>query len=83
MDLLLEIFLANLQEFLFGRSMIPHKTKRGANALARLKVFEGVPTPYDKIKRMVIPDALKFVLLLFHFHLLGFFNLYLHVVTIS
>ncbi|CAI9107434.1 OLC1v1006784C1 [Oldenlandia corymbosa var. corymbosa] len=41
------------------RGMIPHKTKRGAAALARLKVFEGVPPPYDKIKRMVIPDALK------------------------
>lgn len=39
--------------------MIPHKTKRGAAALARLKVFEGVPPPYDKVKRMVIPDALK------------------------
>lgn len=39
--------------------MIPHKTKRGAAALARLKTFEGVPPPYDKIKRMVIPDALK------------------------
>ena len=39
--------------------MIPHKTKRGAAALARLKVFEGVPSPYDKIKKMVIPDALK------------------------
>ncbi|KAH0733890.1 hypothetical protein KY285_009597 [Solanum tuberosum] len=41
------------------RGMIPHKTKRGAAALARLKVYEGVPPPYDKIKRMVIPDALK------------------------
>ncbi|KAL3531112.1 hypothetical protein ACH5RR_010434 [Cinchona calisaya] len=41
------------------RGMIPHKTKRGAAALARLKVFEGVPPPYDKTKRMVIPDALK------------------------
>lgn len=41
--------------------MIPHKTKRGAAALARLKVYEGVPPPYDKIKRMVIPDALKWV----------------------
>ncbi|WZZ13001.1 hypothetical protein YC2023_106090 [Brassica napus] len=41
------------------RGMIPHKTKRGAAALARLKVFEGVPPPYDKVKRMVIPDALK------------------------
>ncbi|CAH9074498.1 unnamed protein product [Cuscuta europaea] len=41
------------------RGMIPHKTKRGAAALGRLKVFEGVPTPYDKVKRMVIPDALR------------------------
>ena len=41
--------------------MIPHKTKRGAAALARLKAYEGVPPPYDKIKRMVIPDALKWV----------------------
>lgn len=40
--------------------MIPHKTKRGAAALARLKAYEGVPPPYDKIKRMVIPDALKY-----------------------
>ncbi|KAJ0792566.1 putative ribosomal protein L13 [Helianthus annuus] len=39
--------------------MIPHKTKRGAAALARLKVYEGVPTPYNRKKRMVIPDALK------------------------
>ncbi|WCJ24247.1 60S ribosomal protein L13a [Euphorbia peplus] len=41
------------------RGMIPHKTKRGEAALARLKVYEGVPPPYDKMKRMVIPDALK------------------------
>ncbi|RAL47750.1 hypothetical protein DM860_012375 [Cuscuta australis] len=41
------------------RGMIPHKTKRGAASLGRLKVFEGVPPPYDKMKRMVIPDALK------------------------
>ncbi|KAI9180446.1 hypothetical protein LWI29_019157 [Acer saccharum] len=41
------------------RGMIPHKTKRGAAALARLKTYEGIPPPYDKIKRMVIPDALK------------------------
>lgn len=43
--------------------MIPHKTKRGEAALARLKVYEGVPPPYDKIKKMVIPDALKWVYL--------------------
>jgi len=41
------------------RGMLPHKTKRGAAALARLKVFEGVPPPYDKHKRVVVPDALK------------------------
>ncbi|TJX32366.1 50S ribosomal protein L13, partial [Soehngenia saccharolytica] len=41
------------------RGMIPHKTKRGELALARLKAYEGVPHPYDKTKKMVIPDALK------------------------
>jgi hypothetical protein len=41
--------------------MIPHKTKRGEAALARLKTYEGVPPPYDRTKRMVIPDALKYV----------------------
>ncbi|KAE9611096.1 60S ribosomal protein L13a [Lupinus albus] len=39
--------------------MIPHKTKRGEHALARLKVYEGIPPPFDKQKRMVVPDALK------------------------
>jgi large subunit ribosomal protein L13Ae len=43
--------------------MIPHKTKRGEAALARLKTYEGVPPPYDRTKRMVIPDALKYVLI--------------------
>ena len=28
-------------------------------ALNRLKVFDGVPAPYDKQKRMVIPTALR------------------------
>ncbi|GIL84496.1 hypothetical protein Vretifemale_13162, partial [Volvox reticuliferus] len=49
------------------RGMIPHKTPRGAAALERLKAFEGVPHPYDKVKRMVVPDALK-VLRLQHGH---------------
>jgi large subunit ribosomal protein L13Ae len=39
--------------------MVPHKTKRGAAALERLKAFEGIPPPYDQVKRMVVPDALK------------------------
>ncbi|KAJ1328926.1 large subunit ribosomal protein L13Ae [Microdochium nivale] len=41
------------------RGMMPHKTARGAAALARLKVFEGVPPPYDKVKKMVVPQALR------------------------
>ena len=39
--------------------MIPHKTARGAAAMERLKVFEGVPPPYDKKKRLVVPQALR------------------------
>ncbi|BFZ09957.1 hypothetical protein BsWGS_12996 [Bradybaena similaris] len=41
------------------RGMLPHKTVRGKEALGRLKVFEGVPPPYDKKKRMVVPSALR------------------------
>ena len=41
------------------RGMIPHKTARGAAALEKLKVFEGVPPPYDKKKRVVVPQALR------------------------
>ncbi|KAA8497918.1 60S ribosomal protein L13a [Porphyridium purpureum] len=43
------------------RGMLPHKTERGQEALGRLKVFEGIPPPYDKMKRMVVPDALRVV----------------------
>ena len=39
--------------------MTPHKTERGKLALKRLQAFEGVPPPYDKKKKMVIPSALK------------------------
>merc|ERR1711976_145100 len=41
------------------RGMVPHKTPRGAAALERLKVFEGIPPPYDKVKRQVCPQALR------------------------
>merc|ERR1712151_1145785 len=41
------------------RGMVPHKTPRGAAALDRLKCFEGIPHPFDRKKRMVIPAALK------------------------
>ncbi|KAK8636322.1 hypothetical protein V6N13_124069 [Hibiscus sabdariffa] len=39
--------------------MIPHTIKRGATALAGLKVYEEIHAPYDKINWMVIPNALK------------------------
>jgi large subunit ribosomal protein L13Ae len=41
------------------RGMIPHKTHRGKCAMERLKAFDGVPEPYDKMKRMVVPDAFR------------------------
>ncbi|ODV83944.1 hypothetical protein CANARDRAFT_202097 [[Candida] arabinofermentans NRRL YB-2248] len=41
------------------RGMMPHKTARGKAAMERLKVFEGVPPPYDKKKRVVVPQALR------------------------
>jgi len=41
------------------RGMLPHKLPRGQEALHRLKCFEGVPPPYDKKKRMVIPSAMR------------------------
>merc|ERR1712184_26046 len=41
------------------RGMVPHKTERGKDAMKRLQTFEGVPPPYDRKKRMVIPSALK------------------------
>merc|ERR1712121_515007 len=42
-----------------ARGMLPHYTKRGKAALMRIKAFEGVPPPYGKMKRKVVPDALK------------------------
>ena len=41
------------------RGMIPHKSERGKEALKRLQTFEGIPPPYDKKKRMVVPSALR------------------------
>ena len=41
------------------RGMLPHKTARGQAALQRLRVHDGVPAPYDRKKKMVIPQALK------------------------
>lgn len=39
--------------------MLPHKLARGKEALERLKVCEGIPPPYDKQKRLVVPSALR------------------------
>jgi len=39
--------------------MVNHTTPRGAEALARLSTFEGIPAPYDKKKRVVVPSALR------------------------
>ncbi len=41
--------------------MIPRKSIRGQAALNRLKCYEGIPHPYDRMKRMVVPEALKVV----------------------
>lgn len=41
------------------RGMLPHKTARGKAALDRLKLFEGIPHPYDRVKRKVVPQALR------------------------
>jgi len=41
------------------RGMVPHQTQRGKDALRRLKVFEGIPPPYDKLKRVCVPIAMK------------------------
>ena len=55
------------------RGMLPHKTPKAAAALGRLKVFEGIPYPYDQKRRLVVPDALKVLRLKPHrkFHVLG------------
>ncbi|WVR06108.1 ribosomal protein L13 [Kwoniella sp. DSM 27419] len=41
------------------RGMVPHKTSRGAAALKRLELYEGVPPAQDKVKKMVVPAALR------------------------
>jgi large subunit ribosomal protein L13Ae len=42
-------------------SMLPKKTLSALAALNRLKCFEGIPAPYDKMKRKVVPDALRVI----------------------
>merc|ERR1712100_848460 len=39
------------------RGMIPHKQYRGSAAFQRVKCLEGIPEPFNSVKRMVVPDA--------------------------
>mmetsp|Transcript_34699 Transcript_34699/g.83848 ORF Transcript_34699/g.83848 Transcript_34699/m.83848 type:complete len:202 (-) Transcript_34699:220-825(-) len=41
------------------RGMVHQKTARGQLALKRLSTFDGIPSPYDKEKRVVVPAALR------------------------
>jgi len=41
------------------RGMVHQKTARGQQALKRLSTFEGIPAPYDKQQRVVVPAALR------------------------
>jgi len=41
------------------RGMVHQKTARGQDAIGRLSTFEGIPAPYDKVKRVVVPAALR------------------------
>merc|ERR1711921_45709 len=41
------------------RGMLPHKTARGQDAFNSLKAFEGIPAPYDKMRRVIVPSAFK------------------------
>jgi large subunit ribosomal protein L13Ae len=43
------------------RGMVHQKTARGQAAIGRLSTFEGIPHPYDKVKRKVVPAALRVV----------------------
>lgn len=41
------------------RGMLPHKLFRGSAAYQRIKAVDGCPAPFDKIKKMVVPSALR------------------------
>eukprot|EP00922_Rhytidocystis_sp_ex-Travisia-forbesii_P005420 GHVS01007916.1.p1 GENE.GHVS01007916.1~~GHVS01007916.1.p1 ORF type:complete len:203 (-),score=35.02 GHVS01007916.1:163-771(-) len=41
------------------RGMLPHKKPKGALALGRLRTYEGMPTPFDRKKKLVLPGALR------------------------
>merc|ERR1711937_178513 len=41
------------------RGMLPHKTDRGQSAFKNLKAFEGIPAPYDKMSRAIMPASFR------------------------
>merc|ERR1712057_157912 len=41
------------------RGMLPHVWYRGSAAFQRVKAVEGCPDPFDQIKKVVVPDALR------------------------
>ena len=41
------------------RGMIPHKTFKGSDALMRLKLYDGIPRSLIKVKKFIIPYALR------------------------
>ena len=47
----------------FITGMIPHKTKRGQQAMKRLRVYDGIPPPYDTRKRVCVPVAMRILCL--------------------
>lgn len=43
--------------------MVPNKTKRGQAALKRLRVYDGIPAPFDTKKRLCVPIAMRILCL--------------------
>jgi large subunit ribosomal protein L13Ae len=41
------------------RGMVPHKSTKGKKALANLKLYEGMPSPFDKMKKKCIANSLR------------------------
>ena len=41
------------------RGMVPHKTKKGTKALLSLKVYEGMHPSLIKIRKLIVPNALR------------------------
>merc|ERR1712023_452276 len=41
------------------RGMLPHVWYRGSAEFQRVKAVEGIPDPFDQVKKVVVPDALR------------------------